>query len=316
MRLLTAIAAAVVVMCALPSVVAADPDLGLVINGPEGSAYYSFAGESQIILAFSGSGATFGIVTTTSLFEDSCDVSAMGPFSASQSVGVSFLERVLAFGAPGGMLDESFATGSIAATFTFSTEDGSISQEYSLADYYLDSGDAFARIVLTYAGDLQIRVLNGTLANSKGLPADLEVIAVHHSDPGPGGVLVAPMAITFTLKNVGAGSYRGPIGAAAGLSYADNWIPEWYACFCHVTFEDVRLGPGEIATFEVTLPVLPQTLIDTFRQRGTLFGSYTDPDPGQDYIGVQIHMGTSHYCAFIPFQEYVETMVTKKPKTD
>jgi hypothetical protein len=318
MRLRNVSLLALFMALALCGLAVASPDLGLMIITPDGESYlFAFPGEDIMRLEFEGSVASFDILTDTSLFQDAFSVSASGAFSGFQNTGVGFLDRKITFGV-GGSASDLFQAGAVAATFTFTTEDGTLSQQFVLGDYTLDDAEAFARIVLDYAGDFRISVLNGTLLTPVG-SAEPEVVAFLAGGGGEvctPGVDCPPNKITFDVQNKGTAPFDGPVCAGVGLAYSKFWVPETCTCFCTASFGRVHLAPGEKATFEVEIPAVPRAAIETFRQRQALYASYVDPDPGVEFIGVTVHMGMDHFCAFLPFKEQVTTTAMKKPKTD
>lgn len=300
-----------VVICAT-----ADDDVTLGLMVSDGVSDYIFTfpdTEDYMFVLFGGDDASFGILTDTSLFSDTCGIFAEGLFDGFQTTGVGLLDRGITFGALGDLGNE-FQTGDILATFSFTTANGVITERFEITDVDVEDGYAFVQFLIDQVGgNLWIEVLNGFLVEQPE-GANLRMVSYDLPAGGGGSAGYDPITIQLIIQNTGGLPFSGPVECAVGLSYATNWIPEWCTTYCDVCLGNITLAPGEIGTYEVTIPAIPQTAIEELRKREDVWTSYVDPDPGQDYIGVHLCMGESQWCVFVPFEERFNITAMRKPK--
>jgi len=303
------------VVSALPS---DDVTLGLMISGTSGDYLFSFSQEEEFMFVkFGGTQASFGILTATSLFEDLCAVFAGESFAGYQTTGVGLLDRGIAFGAPG-EFQHLWVAGDTVASFSFSTEGGTVSERFEITDSDVEDKYAYVQFVLEEViGDLWIEVLNGQLVLPAPPPPEepkLRLLSFSGPAGGGGAAGQTPQQVVIEIVNSGNVPFSGPIECAIGLAYSTDWIPEWFTNFSDAVLGTVSLNPGEVGTYEVTVPVIPVRAIEELRRRQGLFTSYVDPDPDQDYIGLHLCMNKQHWCVFLPFRDQTQTAITRKPK--
>lgn len=300
-----------VAVCAM----ADDVTLGLVVS--DGANDYVFAfpeTEEYMFVQFGGNNASFGILTDTSLFSDVCGILATGLFDGFQTTGIGLLDRGISFEGHG-RLGNDFQVGETLATFSFSTENGVMTERFEISDD-VDGGYAFVQFLIDQVGgDLWIDVLNGYLLEDGGPILRMTSYDLPEPPAGGGGAIgQVPATIQVTIQNFGDETFSGPVDCAIGLSYATNWIPEWCTNYVEGCLGEVTLEPGEAGTYEVTIPAIPQSAIEELRKREEIWTGYEDPDPGQDYIGVHLCMNETHWCVFVPFEEQFNTTAMRKPK--
>ena len=290
-----------------------DVTLGLVVS--DGATDYLFAfpeTEEYMFVLFGGSNASFGILTETSLFSDTCGILATGLFDGFQTTGVGLLDRGITFEGLGS-LGNDFEVGDVLASFSFTTDDGTMTERFEITDVDYEDGFAFVQFLIDQVGgELWIEVLNGFLIDDGGPILRMTGYDVPAGAGGSAGF--EPITIEVTIQNFGDEPFAGPVDCAIGLSYATNWIPEWCTNYIESCLGNVALAPGEAGTYEVTIPAIPQSAIEELRKREEIWTGYEDPDPGQDYIGVHLCMNETHWCVFVPFEEQFNTTAMRKPK--
>jgi hypothetical protein len=177
-----------------------DVTLGLVVS--DGATDYLFAfpeTEEYMFVLFGGNNASFGILTETSLFSDTCGILATGLFDGFQTTGVGLLDRGISFEGLG-TLGNDFEVGEVLASFSFTTDDGTMTERFEISDVDYEDGFAFVQFLIDQVGgELWIEVLNGFLIDDGGPILRMTGYDVPAGAGGSAGI--EPITIEVTIQN-------------------------------------------------------------------------------------------------------------------
>jgi hypothetical protein len=127
----------------------------------------------------------------------------------------------------------------------------------------------------------------------------LKVVSIERNDD-TGEVII-------TVKNRGNAVAKGEGSIKVGLSYATNWVAEWFTYFHSVIIGMVEVGPDETLTLTFQMPEeIPQDVLQAFYDHlKNMWTGYKDPDH-LDYlcfaVTLRSNAGTWRTWGYLPLR--------------